>query len=149
MKEELGEMGAIKSKYDEAIFYWKKEAVLQGIVACHVDDFIVSGTALFMDNVVNLLKQKFKVSAEGEDRFTYIGLQIDQNEKYITISQKDSNDIKPITIPDDVAMTDPPDKIQQQELNSLAGKLNWISTHSRPDIAYDVCQTNNSTKKPQ
>ena len=130
MKEELGKLGAIKSKYDEAIFYWKKETVLQGIIACHADDFIFSGTALFMDNVVKLLNQKFKVSAEGEDRFTCIGLQIDQNAKYITISQKDGNDIKPITIPDDVAMTDPPDKIQQQDINSLAGKLYWISTNS-------------------
>ena len=123
-------MGAIKSKYDEAIFYWKKDAVLQGIIACHVDDSIFSRTALFMDNVVKLLKQKFKVRAEGEDRFTYIGLQIDQTAKYITISQKEGNNIKPITIPDDVAMTDPPDKIQQWDLKSLAGKLNWISTHS-------------------
>ena len=55
-----------------------------------------------MDNVVKSLKQKFKVSAEGEDRFTYIGLQIDQNTNYATDSQKQDNDIKSITIPDDV-----------------------------------------------
>ena len=100
---------------------------------------------LFMDNVVKSLKQKFKVSAEGGDRSTYLGLQIDQNANYIIISQKQGNNIKPITIPDDVTMTDPLDKIQQRDLKPLAGKLNWISTHSRPDIAYDVCQTNNST----
>ena len=28
VKDELGKMGAIKSKYDEAIFYWKKDAVI-------------------------------------------------------------------------------------------------------------------------
>ena len=44
-------------------------------------------------------------------------------------------------------MTDPLDKIQQLDLKSLPGKLNWISTHSRPDNAHDVCQTNNSTKE--
>ena len=147
VKEELGKMGAIKSKHDEAIFYWKKDAVLQDIIACHVDDFIFSRTALFMDSAVRLLKQKFKVSAEGEHRFTYIGLQIDQNAKYITVSQKEDKNIKPITIPDDVAMTDPLDKIQQWDLKSFAGKLNWISTYSGPDNAYDVCQTNNSTKE--
>ena len=52
VKEELGKMGAMKSKYDEAIFYWKEDAIMQGIIACHVDDFIFSGTALFMGNVV-------------------------------------------------------------------------------------------------
>ena len=87
------------------------------------------------------------MSAEGEGRFTYIGLQIDQNANYITVSQKQDNDTKPITIPDDVAMTDPLDKIQQRDLKSRAGKLNWISTHSRPNTAHDVCQTNNSTKE--
>ena len=109
VKEELVKTSAMTSKYDDAIFYWKKDAVLQGIIACHVDDFIFSGTALFMDNVAKSLKQKFKVSAEGEDRF--IGLQIDQNANHITISQKKDNDIKPVTIPDCVAMTNPLDKI--------------------------------------
>ena len=88
VKEELGKMGAIKLKYNEAMFYWKKDAALQAIRACHVDDFIFSGTALFMDNVVKLLKKKFKVSAEGEDRSTYTGVQIDQNAKYITVRKK-------------------------------------------------------------
>ena len=37
VKKELGKMGAIESKYDEAIIYLKKDAVLQGIIACHVD----------------------------------------------------------------------------------------------------------------
>ena len=90
-----------------------------------MDDFIFSGTALFMDNVVKALKQKFKVSAESENRFTYIGLQIDQNANYITISQKQDNDIKPITIPDDVELlTGPLHKIQQRDLKTVAGKLN-------------------------
>ena len=56
MKEELVKMAVMKSKYDEAIFYWKKDAVLQGIIACHMDDVIFSGTALFMDNAVKSLK---------------------------------------------------------------------------------------------
>ena len=97
-----------------------------------MDDFIFSGTALFMDNIVKSLNQKFKVSAEGKNRFTYIDLQIDQIANYIKISQKQDNDIKPTKIPDDVAMTNPLDKIQQCYLKSLAGKLNWIITHSRP-----------------
>ena len=147
MKEELGKMGAMKSKYDEVIFYWKEDAALQGIIACHVDDFIFSGNSTVHGHVVKSLKQKFKMSAEGEDRFTYIGLQIDQNAKYTTIGQNQDNDIKPVAIPDDLAMTDPLHKIQQWDLKSLAGKLNWVSTHSGPDTAYDVCQTNNSTEE--
>ena len=80
--------GAMKSEYDETVFYRKRNAVLQGITACRVAHFIFSGTALFMDDVVKSLKEKFKVSAESEDRFTYIGLQIDQNANYITITRQ-------------------------------------------------------------
>ena len=62
-----------------------------------------------MNNVVKSLK-KFKVSADSEQKCTYIGLQIDQNANYISISQKQDNDIKIITIPGDAAMTDPLEK---------------------------------------
>ena len=116
VKEELGKMGVMKSKYDKAIFHWKKDAVLLAMWMTSVEQHC--SWAMLSSH----LKQKFKVSAEGADRFTYIGLQIDQNAKYITISQKQDNDIYAITIPDDVAMTDPLDKIQQLDLKSLTGK---------------------------
>ena len=63
------------------------------------------------------------MSAEGEGRFTYVGLQIDQDAKYITISQNQDNDIKPVAIPDDVAMTDPLHKIQQSKVTCWQIKL--------------------------
>ena len=34
---------------------------------------------MFMDNFIKSVKEKFKVSAEGEDRFINIGFQIYQN----------------------------------------------------------------------
>ena len=31
--------GCVKSRYNEAVFYWHKENTLQGILFAHVDDF--------------------------------------------------------------------------------------------------------------
>ena len=89
-----------------------------------MDDFIFSGSALFMDNVAKSVKKKFETNAECKDRLTHTGLQIYRNANFITVSQKQDNNMKQITIPDDAAMTDPLDNKQQRDLKSLAGKLN-------------------------
>ena len=34
-------------------------------------------------------------------------------------------------------------------MKSLAGQLLWVSTQTRPDIAYDVCKISNPGKQPQ
>ena len=33
-----------------------------------------------------------------------------------------------------------------RNLRALAGQLNWIGTHTRPDVAYDICVVNTSIK---
>ena len=39
VKKELLATGCVKSRCDDAIFYWHKENTLQGILSAHVDDF--------------------------------------------------------------------------------------------------------------
>ena len=43
----------VKSRYDQAIFYWHKENTLQGILSAYVDDFCWAGTKLFQNIVIN------------------------------------------------------------------------------------------------
>ena len=40
VKEELIKVKAIMSNFDEAVFFWRVDGKLHGILACHVDDFI-------------------------------------------------------------------------------------------------------------
>ena len=35
--------GCVKSRYNDAVFYWHKENTLQGILFAHVDDFCWTG----------------------------------------------------------------------------------------------------------
>ena len=47
VKEELLKLGAEMSKFDEALFIWRSEEKLHGLIGCHVDDFIYGGSVLF------------------------------------------------------------------------------------------------------
>ena len=35
---------------------------------------------------------------------------------------------------------------EKRDLKVLAGQLNWISSQTRPDLAFDACEVNTSTK---
>ena len=39
VKEELINTGGVKSRYDDVIFFWHNNQLLQGILLSHVDDF--------------------------------------------------------------------------------------------------------------
>ena len=45
VKEELLNTGAEMSKFDEALFIWRNEGKLHGLIGCHIDDFIYGGSA--------------------------------------------------------------------------------------------------------
>ena len=44
VKEELINTGGVKSRYDDAIFFWHNNQLLQGILSSHMDDFFWSET---------------------------------------------------------------------------------------------------------
>ena len=48
---------AVKSKFDDSVFYWEKDEKLDGLIPCHVDDFLGGGTKSFEISVINILKR--------------------------------------------------------------------------------------------
>ena len=76
VKKELLATGCVKSRYDDAIFYWHKENTSQGILSAHVDDFCWAGTKLFQNIVINHIRNAFPVSKEELQTFKYLGLNI-------------------------------------------------------------------------
>ncbi|MEO0684651.1 MAG: reverse transcriptase domain-containing protein [Cyanobacteria bacterium J06649_11] len=50
---ELIKAGATRSKYDQALFYWRHEGNLERVVCCHVDDFFYASSKLFHDKIVS------------------------------------------------------------------------------------------------
>ena len=90
VKEELFKAGTEMCKYNEAIFYWRSQNILQGIISCHVDDFCWGGTELFKKNVIDAIKAKFHISQEESLVFKYAGIHLSQQrDSSITIHQHD------------------------------------------------------------
>ena len=84
IREELVKLGAVISKIDQGIFYWKEKPTLKGKAICFVDDIIWAGNKNF-EAIIAKLKETFQVDTENTKSFKYIGIHINQNnDKSIT-----------------------------------------------------------------
>ena len=71
------ELGGVISAYDRALFIWHGEDnTLKGIIASHVDDFVMCGDEYFESEVIDKLKMNFKVGAHSVGAFKYLGLTV-------------------------------------------------------------------------
>ena len=61
---------------DPAILYFKKDNDIQGIICCHVDDFLHAGTKDFEQSVIDTLRSRFTPGKIEQNRFRYIGFDI-------------------------------------------------------------------------
>ena len=93
-----------------------------------------------------MLKEKFQISQEENQAFTYIGLEVKQTDQEIILQKK-----KYISELSTIAISDVKDRLQplnmkeKRDLRALAAQLNWISSQTRPDLAFDACEVNTST----
>ena len=56
--------GAKISSVDPAVFFWSDEEDVQGVLACHVDDFVWGGTVNFEKTVIQHIRKNLKVGKE-------------------------------------------------------------------------------------
>ena len=147
VRQELEKFGVQVSKYDEAIFYWRTNKGFEGLICCHVDDFLWGGSEKFKEMVIDKTKQTFEISKEDQGDLKYIGLDLHQSRNQITVSQK-----KYIESLEEIE-TDSKRK-NEEELNckekrmlrGAVGQLNWIAFQTRPDMAFDACNAAVSLK---
>ena len=97
--DELTSQGAKCSIYDNALIYWRNCGKLEGIVCCHVDDFLFSGGQLFHDKVIRHLRNQFSLSNESDSSMIYTGIEMVQSDHEIIMHQTNYiNSIKPLNI---------------------------------------------------
>ena len=145
----LVELGMKVCTYNESFLYWHHKGELCGIMAIHVDDLLNSGSDEFNQIVMQQLKAKYKISKEVDSEFLYTGLHIKQKGDCIELSQNNYIDeFKNVCIDRErsydnkLAIND----MEYKELRSICGQLMWVSTQTRPDMAYYTCVASNSTK---
>ena len=100
LKEELLKLNVTVSKYDAGLFYYTKDDKLQGPMVCFIDNILWGGTVEFKADVINCLGQTFTTGSKFFQAFTYLGIEIHQNnDKSITINQNNyAKAIQPILL---------------------------------------------------
>ena len=145
--DELTSQGAKCSIYDNALFYWRNCGKLEGIVCCHVDDFLFSGSQLFHDKVICHLRNQFSLGNERDSSMIYTGIEMLQSDHEIIMHQTNYiNSIKPLNIEN----ISPNRKLVLSEvrnLKALIGQLQWAAKLTRPDIPFATCDLSTRVKQ--
>ena len=122
---------------------------MEGLLVAHVDDFLWAGTVKFFTCIINKLKGIFKISTEKSENFKYLGVELKQTEKGIYADLINySNSIQELKISNERSKekNSPLTENETDDLRSIIGKLNWLSTRTRPDLAYGVCELSTKLK---
>lgn len=99
----------------------------------HIDDFLWAGSDRFKQDVISPLRSRFCCGKELDSSFRYIGLDIEQADEQIYLSQTDyTEELKQVDR--DIYPSDVKNKVCVQ----IVGQLQWIATQSRPDPFFDV-----------
>ena len=123
---------------------------MEGILCCHVDDFVWGGTKNFKNKVIKLLKDTFSISLEKGETFKYLGLDVCQNDNVITLHQipyiSELSECNVEKSRRGLLNSSQSDK-ETKQLRTLARQLNWTSSQTRPDVSDQACEVSTSIKK--
>ena len=85
--DEMFRLGCQKSIYENALYYYKHNDVLQGLSVTHVDDFLDAGNEQFDRNILKKVRQSFIIGSEAESDFEYIGVNLEQTSNGVKLHQ--------------------------------------------------------------
>ena len=150
MKKKLTQYGCIPLALDPSVYVYHASNQLCGFCVLHVDDFLIGRNSLLHQNVVSKLASEFIVSHRKSGQFAYVVWHINQTKNYIEVDQIEyQGKIKSIELnkarckETNHEASEAEKKMYQQ----LLGKLQWISSQTRPDIRYAVLECSLMTNK--
>ena len=149
VKDELSSLSVKMCDLDNSLFLWQYNGTLEGIICIYVDDFLWAGTRQFEEQVINKLKRKFLIGSSASIAFTYVGLSIKSYDDGITIDQTQYIESLSTIHINKLRSSQKKSELTESEkiaYRALVGQLNWIATHTRPDIAFDTCELSVSFK---
>ena len=74
---------------DKAFYYKNQDGDFQGAVLTHVDDFELTGTNDFVEDVISVVEKELTISKVEEDNFRYTGLDVNVISDGIEISMEE------------------------------------------------------------
>ncbi|KAG0710632.1 Retrovirus-related Pol polyprotein from transposon RE1 [Chionoecetes opilio] len=144
LKNQLLDLGAMVSSLDSALFSWRCNGKVEGVVCIYVDDFLWTGTPDFKKHVMDPLSQVFLIGSTESKAFKYVGLNIVSYEDgSITLDQLQyASTLTPVPICRQRATVKSSElsESERSEYRALVGQLNRIVMHTLPNIAFDACE---------
>ena len=145
--------GGKVSKNDPAVFFWKDDkGNIEGVLACHVDDFLWGGSKRFEQNVISKIRSSFQVGQECSSEngtFPYVGIEVSSSKGEIKLKQERYlTNIHPISVDKERTMERESELTQTEKdaLQSKIGQILWIARQSRPDVIFDASNVASSFK---
>ena len=141
MEKRFDNNNFIQSCQDPALYLYKENGRLIGMVSLHVDDFMHAGTKRFKEKVMPELLKGLVVGSTEQEEFTYTGFHIKQDESGITLDQNQYLDSIHIQTLDAQRLKDSNSNLRPEEtsvLRQIMGKVNWVIRATRPDLAFDM-----------
>lgn len=152
LKKKLLDLNCKMSKLDKSVFMYYISNKLCGIIVTHVDDLLYGGNGKFKEEVIKPLLGHFKISRMASNVFSYLGWSIVQDKDTVKIDQcQYANGIKQIEV-DSQRRKHPDENLTAEEVTQyqkLLGQLLWLSSQTRPDLAYDTLEHSTYTKSLQ
>ena len=149
--EELKKRGMEKVIGDDAVFYFREDDKVHGVILLHVDDFLTVGDSIFFEKVVEKVKQRFTFGKIEKDEFRFTGIDIKFHQDGTITMKQDSyaaaiNEI-PIDKTEDGERTLSTEEFKA--FRGITGKILWLSEQTRPDLGFDALQLSCCNRKAQ
>ena len=78
-----------RSQWDKALFHYRVNNKLCGLMLIHVDDFLMCGNSRCKEDVLKKLYIKYDISKHQQETLKYIGVNIRQGKDHIKVDQQD------------------------------------------------------------
>ena len=132
---------------DPAIFFYRVNHKLEGIINLHGDDILAVGSEMFFKHVISKIKDKFKFSKIEKDTFRFCGNDIKFTKDGIILSQDDYiNSIEELQVKRFEDQERPLTKSEFKQYRGATGKLSWATSQTRPDLGYDSLEMSYSNR---
>ena len=141
LREHLISDGWQESKLEPALFYYRVEGRLRGILVTHVDDLEGGVHSKYLTSAFARSAKALEFATNHFRDFIFRGREVNQSEQHhIDVSMRNyALSLKTVTIPTArrQQLEDELTPEEQERLQSAAGELGWLTRQLRCDLAYE------------
>lgn len=140
----LKELGLVQIGLDPGLFMAVVNGKMVCLVCVHVDDLLCVGEKNFLDKVIQQLGVKVRIGTVKIGNFIYLGVKVtteaDEGDGLI-IKVDQAIFAEALEVPHFDMTQDIHSALNQEQithLRNIIGSVMWLSTQSRPDLAFNV-----------